>query len=150
VINGSFDVTSDIPDQWGEACSANGLPYVTGAAAIEGACNVGLGEAGAECETVLQQMTCAPTFVDSLPECTSPSGAADMIGNVAEWVLSCAPSDGGPETECQTRGGSFADSLNDEEATCYGVSSQTRETRDRTLGVRCCAALTVEEQNLVN
>ena len=148
--NGSFDEPSDITDQWGNACSANALPYVTGTVPVEGACNVGLSEAGAECEVLLQQMACAPTYVDSFPECTSPSGAVDMIGNVAEWVVSCAASDGGPETECQTRGGSFEDSLYAQEAVCYyGAAAEPRDTRDRALGVRCCAALTAEEQSLV-
>ena len=141
--NGSFDVPSDLPDQWGGACSANGLPYVTGVAPVAGTCNVGL-EALGQCVSRLDQNHCAPTDVGKFPACTGPCGVVDMIGNVAEWVVSCEPSEGGPDTMCQHRGGSFAGSL--EAETCYATASDVRGTRDRGLGLRCCAVLTVDEQ----
>jgi formylglycine-generating enzyme required for sulfatase activity len=146
LTDGSFVGPPDVPDQWGGACSTGGLPYVNGATAILDQCNVGLGEAG-ECPSALQQNICAPTDVGSFPECTGPYGTVDMIGNVAEWVLSCGNSvDGGADTLCQHRGGSFADSL--ESATCYALGTDTVATRVRALGLRCCAALTVDEKSL--
>jgi formylglycine-generating enzyme required for sulfatase activity len=142
ITNGSFVVPYDLPDQWGGACSAEGLPYVTGVMPVAGACNVGL-EALGQCESRLGQMHCAPTDVGKFPGCTGPCGAMDMIGNVAEWVVSCAPS-AGPDTLCQHRGGSFAGSL--EAETCYAYASDARGARDRAIGLRCCAALTLDEQ----
>jgi formylglycine-generating enzyme len=140
---------NDLPDQWGGACSANALPYVNGSLPVYGACNVGL-DAG-QCFGILHQYSCAPADVDSFPQCTGPSGAVDMIGNVAEWVLQCGDSpDGGPVgggSSCQHRGGSFAGNLVDE--TCYHVASNTRATRNREIGLRCCANLTQDEQRLM-
>jgi hypothetical protein len=147
--NGSFVGPSDVfeGDQWGKGCSADGLPYLMGATPVLDQCNVGLAEAG-QCASVLMQPVCAPTNVGAFPQCTAPSGAVDLIGNVAEWVLSCGNSDGGPDTMCQYRGGSFADSL--AEASCYTpLNANPAATRDRGLGFRCCALLTLDESNLV-
>lgn len=143
--NGSFVGPTDVPDLWGEACSANGLPYTSGATPELGACNVGL--SAAQCTSLLKQNVCAPTHVAAFPQCTGPAGAVDLIGNVAEWVLPCGNSDGGPETRCQYRGGSFADDV--ARATCFAEPAEAVATRDRAIGVRCCAALTPSEQSLV-
>jgi formylglycine-generating enzyme required for sulfatase activity len=138
----------DLPDQWGGACSANGLSYVNGSRPVYGECNVGL-DAG-QCLAILHQYSCASADVDSFPECTGPCGTVDMIGNVAEWVLQCGYSvDGGPggrDSPCQHRGGSFAGSLVEE--TCYAVAPDARGTRSREIGLRCCAALTPDEHRL--
>jgi formylglycine-generating enzyme required for sulfatase activity len=134
-------------DQWGDACSTNGLSYVTGPTAVYGACNVGI-HAG-QCLSLTGNIQCAPALVGSFPECTSPSGTVDMIGNVAEWVLQCGSGDGGPDTTpCQHRGGSFAGNLQDQDETCPKPSVSPRSTRDRTLGLRCCADLTQHETSL--
>jgi sulfatase modifying factor 1 len=146
LTNGAF-VRPLGPDQWAGACSADGLPYVTGAMPVAAQCNVGLNEATGQCLSLLGQEHCAPADVGSFRACTGPSGAVDMIGNVAEWVVSCAPSDGGPDTPCQNRGGSFAGNLDDE--TCYSVASAGSAMRDRTIGFRCCAVLSADEQALV-
>jgi hypothetical protein len=139
----------DLPDQWGGACSANGFQYVSGSVPVYGACNVGL-DAG-QCLAILGQYNCAPAEVTSFPGCTGPSGAINMIGNVAEWVLQCGFSvDGGPggmDSPCQHRGGSFAGNLVDE--TCYKLTPDSRATRKRDVGLRCCADLTADEQRRV-
>jgi formylglycine-generating enzyme required for sulfatase activity len=147
ITNGSFVGPSDVPDQWGGACSANGWPYVSGTMPVAGQCNVGLSEDAGQCYSALGQPRCAPTDVGSFRACVSPSGAEDMIGNVAEWVKLCGNSDGGPGTLCQHRGGSFAGNLDDE--TCYVTAADGISTRDRGLGLRCCATLTAAEQALL-
>lgn len=140
--NGSMVGPVDVHPQWDYACSKNAWNFPYGSKPIDRACNVGL--SNAECYSILHQNQCAPTDVDSFSRCTSPSGAVDMVGNVAEWVLSCSlSSDAGPSTQCQYRGGSFADGL--DEKTCYTVGYQASMTRDRTIGLRCCANLTVSE-----
>jgi formylglycine-generating enzyme len=150
--NGSFVEPTDLPDQWGSACSAGGSDYPNGQIPIAEQCNVGLSEAAGQCYSLLGQNQCAPTDVDApnFAGCTGPSGTVDMIGNVAEWVVSCAATgDGGPDTLCQTRGGSFLTPLDDMTATCYGVAPTPIGARDRAIGLRCCEALSMDEQNLV-
>lgn len=136
----------DLPDQWGGACSTGGLAYVNGSTPVYAACNVGLNPG--QCLALVGQYSCAPADVGHFSACTSPSGAEDMIGNVAEWVLQCGYTlDGGPggaDSLCQHRGGSFASSLVD--ATCSVAASHARATRNREIGLRCCAGLTQEEQ----
>jgi len=144
-INGGAVEPQDLPDEWGEACSADGLPYVNGAMPVLGLCNSGV-PAG-QCLQLLKQYDCGAVDVSLLSGCVGPSGTVDMIGNVAEWVISCGYSDGGPDTLCQYRGGSFVDTL--DAATCYGLESAPRVTRARTIGLRCCNALTPEEQSRV-
>jgi formylglycine-generating enzyme required for sulfatase activity len=146
-VNGSFVLPADVPDQWGFACSPGGSEYLSGSVPVDGQCNVGLSEA--ECLVLDTQSQCAPADVGSFPKCSASCGAVDMIGNVAEWVLSCdATGDGGPGTLCQHRGRSFADDL--AAGTCYDMppATDTSDTRDRTIGLRCCAALTADESNL--
>jgi hypothetical protein len=139
------------PDLWGGACSSDAVQYVHGSMPVYAECNVGL-DAG-DCHLLVGQYVCAPTAVDSFPRCASPSGAVDMIGNVAEWVLQCGdtPDDGGAEasvTQCQQRGGSFASSLTG--STCYAIANGPRQTRDRSVGLRCCADLTPNDKRLLN
>lgn len=143
---------SDLPDQWGNACSDDGLslPYGTGTHPKAGVCNVGFDEDNGECFKFLKQWVCGPTSVDSLRECEGPAGAVDMIGNVAEWVLSCTSSStSGARSACQVRGGSFVDGL--DTARCYSYEQPTplASTRRRDLGLRCCANLTPRERSLV-
>jgi len=145
----------DLSDQWGGACATNaGDSYPYGSVAVSGVCNVGLSAAG-QCRALDHQAMCAPTAVDdpSFRACTGgPGGAVDMIGNVAEWVQQCATSDAGPDpapdTPCQHRGGSFDDTLDSPNSTCYGVASHLRRIRDRAIGLRCCAHLTTPEYKL--
>jgi formylglycine-generating enzyme required for sulfatase activity len=96
---------------------------------------------------------CAPAVVGTFPQCTSASGAVDMIGNVSEWVAECGTlGDGGPGTPCQHRGGSFEDDAAAVAATCYGTIpvKDTNDTRDRSVGLRCCAALSDTEKKTAN
>lgn len=143
--NGGMVGPTGVIPQWDYACSKNGEQYPYGAKTIAGACNVGLSDA--ECYSLVHQTHCAATSVGSFPRCMSPSGAVDMIGNVSEWVLSCGFGDAGQAVDCQYRGGSFDGMLEGE--TCYMVRHQRRDTRDRRVGVRCCADLTVEEKLLL-
>jgi formylglycine-generating enzyme len=145
---------TEVLDMWGEACSVGGvnLPYGNGSSFVSAACNVGL--TAAQC-IALVSPTCAPAPVGAFPQCKGPSGAVDMIGNVAEWVFECGVSvDSGPspspDTLCQHRGGSFADMLESNAATCPGIASDRRATRDRGIGLRCCMSLTAAEKQLTN
>jgi formylglycine-generating enzyme required for sulfatase activity len=153
VTNGTFVGPSDVPDQWGGACSPDTLsyPYLSGASPVLGECNVGLGEDGGQCYSYIQQTQCAPTDVGShaFEACTAPCGAVDLIGNVAEWVGLCGDSDGAPTTRCQHRGGSFADDLDSTNATCYVPATDPISTRDRGLGLRCCVGLSDAEKALL-
>jgi formylglycine-generating enzyme required for sulfatase activity len=142
-----------LPDRWGEACSENaGAAYPYGPPpAVLGNCNVGLGDAG-RCLSVVGQLACAPTTVGNFTKCRGPSGTVDMIGNVAEWVIQCgflldsgAPA---PDSLCQVRGGSFAETLEGEDCYHTSILAQKRHTRDRRIGFRCCADLTVAERRL--
>jgi formylglycine-generating enzyme required for sulfatase activity len=145
---GAAVVPADRPDQWGDACSAGGLSYPYGATPQSAACNVGLTDA--QCLELFDQIHCAPTDVGSptFAQCTAPSGAVDMIGNVSEWVITCGAGDAGAATLCQHRGGSFAGSLEGE--TCYMLHNDTLATRDRTIGLRCCVELTTQEAQEVS
>lgn len=142
--------SSDVPDQWGNACSpgGEGYPYPTkDSMPIPGVCNVGL--TPADCfRKAGQQFKCAPTDVESpdFADCKAESGALDMIGNVAEWVLPCGRTDG-PDALCQYRGGSFDSALEDSQ--CYTTAPfPRRDTRDPKIGLRCCARLTPHEESL--
>jgi formylglycine-generating enzyme required for sulfatase activity len=142
---------TDLPDQWGNACVANGgeLPYGNGSEPSKGVCNVGFVEKNGECFEYVAQYECAPTSVGRFPGCKGPPGTVDMIGNVAEWVLSCRPSpDGGRDSACQVRGGSYQSSL--DTATCYKYENPPRSTRRADIGLRCCDSLTQKEVNQVN
>jgi formylglycine-generating enzyme required for sulfatase activity len=135
-------------DDWGRACAPSSglaLPYGDGLTRKEEVCNVGL--SGAQCRALTGQLRCAPAKVGEFSQCKGPLGAVDMIGNVAEWVFMCSISDAGAETRCQHRGGSFADSLEDQ--TCYSFQSSPRNARERTIGLRCCAKLDDYERSLV-
>jgi len=144
---GGTVVPHDVPDQWGYACSPTGQwPYGSGLSPVSGACNIGLSQAQCQVQD-MQQGVCAPTIPASFSQCVSPSGAWDMIGNVAEWTLSCGSSDGGPDTPCQVRGGSFDDNL--DSVTCYSIAPYARQMRDRHIGLRCCEGLNATEMNTV-
>ena len=140
---------TDVPDQWGNACSESGLPlpYGDGTTPESRVCNVGLSDG--ECLELARQYRCAPVEVGTFPECRGPHGALDMLGNVAEWVLNCgSTSEDKPEAQlCRYRGGSFGDSL--KETTCYTQSIAARNERLPKLGFRCCAELTPEERTVV-
>jgi sulfatase modifying factor 1 len=138
----------DLPDEWGHACAPGGDNYLHGIMAVRGECNVGLGEVAGQCRAIIHQDFCAPTYPGDFPTCTATSGAVDMIGNVAEWVISCTrTSEAGPDKLCQHRGGSFADVLS--AGTCYLPASSPLSSRKQGIGVRCCAPLTMAEDNLV-
>ena len=149
ITNGSMVGPSDVPDQWGAACSASALDYTTGATAVLGTCNVGFTAKAGDCYTYLGETHCGPVDVGKFMNCVSTSGALDMIGNVSEWVLDCGNGDGGPQTRCQHRGGSFDDDLESASATCFGSPSDASSARERAIGFRCCAALNNSELSRV-
>jgi formylglycine-generating enzyme required for sulfatase activity len=147
--NGSIWQSTDMYDEWASACSANGWAYVNGTTPESGACNVGL--QNPDCMG-LYGHNCAPTDVGTFPRCKSPSGAFDMIGNVAEWVAQCERDPeggiGGMDTPCQNRGGSFAKDL--QGAQCWlEIDSNSRGTHDPKIGFRCCAPLAPGEYTRV-
>jgi eukaryotic-like serine/threonine-protein kinase len=139
---GSTEPT-DLPDEWGIACSPSAEAFPYGLNAEPEKCHVGL------CSDNPFEQRCSAARTGTFQACRSTSGAQDMVGNVSEWVFACARvADGGPSTECSHRGGSFLDSLGS--ASCQGDNRHApRNTRDRRIGLRCCAKLTVTEQSLV-
>jgi formylglycine-generating enzyme required for sulfatase activity len=146
----------DVGDQWGGACSPGALAYPTGPEPVFGECNVGLADAGGLCRDLVGQLQCAPTTVgsDKFSGCKAPSGAMDMIGNVAEWDLECGyntsqDAAATPTIPCQIRGGSFAENYETEQCYATSIPPQPRNTRDRRIGLRCCAVLTAGEANLL-
>ncbi len=136
----------DLPDQWGHACSPTDEAYPYGNAPDPEVCNVGLSQD--ECLRGFGG-ACTPADVGSFPGCTDSRGIVDMIGNVAEWTLSCALSlDGGSpgsDLPCLYRGGSYADSLDTAACGVYGPNV-ARGAREPWLGFRCCAPLSATEK----
>lgn len=133
-------------DEWGRACSATGDPYPYGVEALDGRCNIG--RTDAQCYASGNGQTCAPTPVGTFSACTGQAGAKDIVGNVSEWVFSCVFGDGGPETLCTHRGGSFTDGLGEGACSIGGrwEFRSPRSARQRTVGFRCCASLTPAER----
>lgn len=131
-------------DEWGIACSRAGDPFPYGRTPEDGRCNIG---GRARCLASLG-LECSVAKPDSFA-CTGETGARGMIGNVSEWVLSCAFGDGGPDVVCSNRGGGFQDAL--ESASCIADTQRfaSRKTRDRQIGFRCCSTLSPVERSVV-
>jgi sulfatase modifying factor 1 len=91
---------------------------------------------------------CGPSLVGQFEDCRSDRGAADLIGNVAEWVFMCDRTDTPelPDTACRAIGGSYAGTM--AAATCSGMASGAypKNTRSPDLGFRCCSGLSPAER----
>ncbi len=123
---------------WTAACNEDGFSYPYGKTLQDQVCNIGLEDK--DC-TVDLLGSCGPTVAPAFPRCTSPSGALNMVGNVAEWVANCGldvDTEASQQT-CTIRGGSFED---DTSVNCQRKLSRMRHIREPTLGFRCCATRT--------
>ena len=123
---------------WTSGCTDGNSAYPYGGKNVDpGACNIGLDRA--TCNTLFKG-PCGPTYVPStLPlHCKSPSGAYDMVGNVAEWVSNCGRTALSEMDQlCTVRGGSYQDTAM---VTCTTLGKQRpRGTHAPDVGFRCCA-----------
>lgn len=133
------------PFEWRIACT-NGLTtrYPWGNELISD-CNTGQSESS--CIDVTG--TCGPVPVGLNDGCSTPSGIADLLGNVAEWIFSCNLVD---STEpampvgCLTRGGGYDEPL----VACEAEATLLNDVRAPALGFRCCADLTTDEEVAVS
>jgi len=133
------------PQEWQLACT-NGLTtrYPWGNP-DEDVCNVG--QSPAEC-IVGASATCGPLPVGQKAKCVNDRGILDLTGNVAEWVFSCNfPDINAPQepSGCLVRGGGYDAPLQ----TCDLELTVSNDTRTPSLGFRCCADLTPDEELLV-
>jgi sulfatase modifying factor 1 len=131
--------------EWQLACT-NGLTtrYPWGND-VEDYCNVG--QTAAQC--IGASATCGPLPVGQKTNCVNRRGILDLAGNVGEWVFSCNfPDSAKPlePTACLIRGGGYDGPLK----TCDSEANVKNDTRTPSVGFRCCADLTAEEQLLVS
>lgn len=129
------------PQEWQLACT-NGLttryPWGNPEADV---CNVG--QSATEC--IGASATCGPLAVGQEAECVNERGIVDLTGNVAEWVFSCNfPDSDEPDqpSGCLARGGGYDEPLE----TCQRELIIANDTRTPSLGFRCCADLTADEE----
>lgn len=123
---------------WQTGCSPDAFAYPWGNDASAVSCNT------SPCESPI----CGAKPVDQPAACTSPEGVINLLGNVREWIFSCAAIDNTlPNTHCSTQGGSYEYDLQG----CAGnPRSEPKSTRRADIGFRCCAELTLEEKALLN
>jgi len=115
--------------QWYRACSQSGArryPY-------------GSLYQGTYCNGV-DAPTSGSVPVNSMTQCQGGyPNLYDMSGNVREWENACSGS--GQTGTCAQRGGGYLDPDNpppDTTLECSSAGATRRDTRDRTLGFRCC------------
>jgi formylglycine-generating enzyme required for sulfatase activity len=80
-------------------------------------------------------------------ECATKNGVVDLLGNVGEWVYSCNfidETDPAP-TGCMVHGGGYDREL----SSCGDEATIASDTREPSLGFRCCADLSREEEAVV-
>jgi sulfatase modifying factor 1 len=131
------------PQEWQLACT-NGLStrYPWGNPERD-VCNVG--QTSSQC--IGASATCGPLPVGQKAECVNERGIVDLTGNVAEWVFSCNFVDSAVPDKppgCVARGGGYDEPLQ----TCQRELVIPNDTRAPSLGFRCCADLTPDEQLL--
>jgi formylglycine-generating enzyme len=125
-----------VPKEWLLACT-NGFTtvYPWGNLPDGNDCNVNSGEQ-------------VPYEVGRQAQCQSPSGVADLLGNVAEWTLSCSfvqPGQQDVPTSCLVHGGAFDQPLE----ACAAETNLPNDTRRIDIGFRCCEDLTDAESRLI-
>jgi formylglycine-generating enzyme required for sulfatase activity len=138
---GGSSPESDVGDahqsNWFSACSNGGVAeYPYGTKFDPKACN--LPAADTNCGAA--SASCAPWPETSAhATCMAPSGALDLLGNVAEWVdEGCEP---GKSGACLARGGDYFTG-GGADVTCgpsNGVASLPRDHTFPYVGFRCCA-----------
>ena len=115
--------------EWTNACSSNGAYDAGyGTSLVFGTCN----------DYTAGTTTTVP--VSSETGCQAPAssgfaGVFDMIGNLAEWVDNCSPSDGATDT-CKPRGLSFGSGA--AAPTCSQSTYAKRSAVNDNVGFRCC------------
>lgn len=144
VLFGAQEPTNTI-DEFGSACGMGETLFPWGNAAAGERCNV------AQTSTTSCQhgalFDCGPVPGGEYDDCRYDDGTGpkDMIGNVAEWLRTCAVAEVGAASTCERRGGSYA--TPEAQATCqFRGNSARRDTRAADTGFRCCVDLTGEEE----
>ncbi|HWA78093.1 MAG TPA: SUMF1/EgtB/PvdO family nonheme iron enzyme [Polyangiaceae bacterium] len=107
-------------------------------------CNVG--QTSDSCITS-SRAVCGVLPVGERSGCSTQNGVLDMLGNVAEWMYSCNFVDDSKPSPpwCMTRGGGYDDELQ----SCDAEHTISSDSREPSVGFRCCADLTPEEDTLV-
>ena len=130
--------------EWMTACT-NGFttvyPWGSEAGSDSERCNTG--QSATSCIT--SRAVCGALPGGEKSKCTTPGGVVDLLGNVAEWVFSCNLLDANPRqtpTGCMVLGGGYDDALD----ACNIESTLRNDTRSPSLGFRCCADLTLDEE----
>ena len=133
------------PQEWHLSCNNHQTTRYPWGNTTEDFCNTG--QSADECLDATG--TCGPVTVGQEAECSTPGGVVDLLGNVAEWVFSCNHVDSErplEPTACLTRGGGYDDPLR----ACDAEANVMSDVRDPSLGFRCCADLTTEEELAVS
>jgi len=81
----------------------------------------------------LDQMPDGLAKTGSFPQCVSPDGVYDMVGNLHEWVDEKAHGHG------RFRGGWYGDAENNGPGCAYVTSAHEPTYHDYSTGFRCCA-----------
>jgi sulfatase modifying factor 1 len=136
--NGYADYANTSLSQWYNACTAHGanaFPY--GATYSSQACNgYDVWEGPMSQPPYEYKTTAVGEFVTCQSNVPGYGGVFDLSGNVAEWVDACN-SENGAGALCFTRGGGFTSQYS--ALDCKSGSSLARNTRNATVGFRCCA-----------
>ena len=131
--------------EWLLACSnALSTAYPWGNEPGSQLCNTG--QTADNCIT--SRAVCGALPVGEKAQCRNASGVSDLLGNVAEWVFSCnlvGPDQEEP-TGCLVRGGGYDAPLQ----ACVEEATLQNDTRLPSLGFRCCADLTPDEELLIS
>lgn len=126
LCKGSFAVPEQLDkNEWYAVCSSGGeAPFPYGKVFTKNRCN------GQNAQPV-GSLAKAGAF----PDCATPEGVVDMVGNASEWVDECQ-SEISEDDLCHARGGSFRDEQ--EGMTCALRVSRSRLEEEPHLGFRCC------------
>ncbi len=139
-VGGGTALPENKADEWSSACNnAATTVWPWGDAHDLSACNLGQSHA---CGSF--GFSCGPVPVQTFPRCRNVNGNFDLIGNVAEWLGTCAANMTSPESGCQIAGGSYDDEL--DSLNCSDLKAQPKYGRSPAIGFRCCYDLTLAER----